>query len=80
MAIEELKYLALRSDPFIGVVKTYDSHVVPRVGIMLALEVHRERITKDTGEDELDERVEGCDEERIRKYEAVGREHPFVVD
>ena len=47
---------------------------------MLGLEVRRERITKDTSKDELDEHVEGCDEERVGEREAVGREHPFVVD
>jgi len=57
-----------------------NSHIVPRVGIMLGLEVRRERIAKDASEDELDEHVEGCDEERVREREAVGREHPFVVD
>ena len=57
-----------------------DSHTVPRVCVTLGLELRRERITKETGEDELDEHMEGCDEERIGKREAVGREHPFVVD
>ena len=47
---------------------------------MLGLEVRRERISKDTGKHELDEHVEGCDEERVGEGEAVRGEHPFVVD
>ena len=47
---------------------------------MLGLEVRREGITKDTGKDELDEHVQGCDEERVGEREAVGREHPLVVN
>ena len=52
----------------------------PSVGIMLGREVRRERMTKDTGEDELEEHMEGCDEERIGKRKAIGREHPFAVE
>ena len=47
---------------------------------MLGLEVPRERVPEDAGEDELDEHVDGCDEERVGECEAVGGEHPFVVD
>ena len=57
-----------------------DSHIVLGFVLCSSLKVRRERITKDTGEDKLDEHMEGCDEERIGKREAVGREHPFVVD
>ena len=46
---------------------------------MLGLEVRRVRITKNSGEDELDEYMEGRDEKRIGKCEGIGREHRFVI-
>jgi len=57
-----------------------DSHIVPRVGVMLGLEARRERISKDTSKHELDKHVEGRDKEQVGEGKAVRGEHPFVVD
>jgi hypothetical protein len=58
----------------------HGSHIVFRFRVELRLEVSREGITEDTSENELDEHVEGCNEERVGKGESIGGEHPFVVD